>query len=81
MSITSLRRRNTVPGTPPIPLMRSVRRFTERLTPVTADAILTAKSEPVPETAERTTERKNLSLLSEAERMIIPLITRNKKIM
>ena len=38
-----------MPGTPPILLIRSVRRFTERLTPVTADAILTAKSEPVPE--------------------------------
>ena len=81
MSITSLKSRKIVPGTPPIPLMRSVKRFTGRNTPVTAQAIFTAKSEPMPDTAERKVQRKKRSLLTETERIIIPLMTRNKKIM
>ena len=78
---TSDSRRKIVPGIPPIPLIKSVAVFTDKVTPGTAEAIFTAKREPIPEKADITRQRIGFSFLAEKESIIIAETISKEKIM
>ena len=66
---------------PPTALITSVRAFTGRVTAVRAEAILTAKSEPMPENSDRKRFLKGFSFLSVTARIMILARIRKAKIM
>lgn len=68
--MTSQRSRNTTPGIPPTPLIKSVRALRGRETAVTAERMLTPKSAPRPENAERKTHRMGFPVLEDTARII-----------
>lgn len=66
---------------PPTALVRSVAAFTARVTPVTDEAMFTAKREPMPVKTDRNRQRKGFSVFIETERIMNPLKIRKAKIM
>lgn len=62
-----------------MPLIKRVKRFTGRITAVTAEAIFTAKREPMPENAERKMQLKGFPDFTETARIITAHIIKNEK--